>query len=161
LFDVYAAEYWQLLCPEVEKFSDLLTAIGDHVENELACHELTTSIRDAISEKTFCWMQRSAREIFQVRPEPQPVPATHSAPDQGEAKQTYKTPLARNIDNLRKECGWSLDDLSKTTGHDKKLILGHLQGKGAYPSTLKAYADAFSEKLGRPVLVADLDPATD
>jgi len=54
----------------------------------------------------------------------------------------------------------SLDELANATGFDKKLVLGHVNGKGAYPSTLKKYADVFSEKLGRTVSVADLGRQT-
>jgi hypothetical protein len=72
--------------------------------------------------------------------------------------KNYPTALGRNIDRYRKECGWSFDRLAEATGLDKKLILGHVnEGKGAYPSTLKTYADGLSKKLGRTVTVADLE----
>lgn len=72
-------------------------------------------------------------------------------------ERAYKTDLARNIAHFRNECGWSFDELSKKTGLDKTLILGHVnKGKGANPSTIKMYADAFSKKLGRSIAVADL-----
>jgi hypothetical protein len=68
------------------------------------------------------------------------------------------TRLGRNIDRLRKECGWSFDKLAKKTGLDKKLILGHVnEGKGAYPKTIKVYADAFARDLNRTVEVAELE----
>jgi hypothetical protein len=35
-----------------------------------------------------------------------------------------KSALGRNVDRLRKECGWSFDDLARVTDLDKKLILG-------------------------------------
>jgi hypothetical protein len=70
----------------------------------------------------------------------------------------FPTPLGRNIDLLSKECGWGIVDLAKATGLSEKLIRGHKKnGKRARNSTLKEYADAFSEKLGRPVVVADLE----
>lgn len=66
--------------------------------------------------------------------------------------------LGANIDRLRKECGWTFDDLSKASEIGKKLILGHVnKGKGATPKTLWTYADTFSEKLGREVTVAELE----
>lgn len=69
-----------------------------------------------------------------------------------------KTSIGRNIDRLRKECGWSFNDVAEKTGLDKKLILGHVNlGKGTRPNTLKMYADAFGKKLGRPVTVAELE----
>jgi hypothetical protein len=70
----------------------------------------------------------------------------------------YKTALAGNVDRLRKECGWSFGDFAKAADLDKKLILGHVnKGKGATPRTLETYARTFTEKLGRPVTVAELE----
>lgn len=72
--------------------------------------------------------------------------------------KNYKTGLGRNVDRLRKECGWSFDDLANATELDKKLILGHVNGgKGAHPKTLESYAQSFSEKLGRTVTVAEVE----
>jgi hypothetical protein len=72
--------------------------------------------------------------------------------------KAYKTVMGANIDRLRKECGWSFDDLAEVTRIDKKRILAHVnKGSGAHPSTLEAYAEAFTEKLGRPVTVAELE----
>ena len=72
--------------------------------------------------------------------------------------KNYKTALARNIDKLRKECGWSFEDLAEATDLDKKLVHGHVSGgKGAHPKTLERYAQTFTEKLGRPVTVAELE----
>jgi hypothetical protein len=72
--------------------------------------------------------------------------------------KNYKTALARNIDRLRKECGWSFDDLARATELDKKLVLGHVNGgKGTHPKTLERYAQTFAEKLARPVTVAELE----
>ena len=69
-----------------------------------------------------------------------------------------KSAFGRNVDRLRKECGWSFDDLAKATDLGKKLILGHVnEGKGAHPKTLEIYARTFTEKMGRPVTVAELE----
>jgi len=68
-----------------------------------------------------------------------------------------KTALGRNIDRLRRECGWSLDELATATELDKKAVLAHVnKGAKPRPSTLKAYAETFSEKLGRAVSVAEI-----
>jgi transcriptional regulator with XRE-family HTH domain len=65
--------------------------------------------------------------------------------------------IGRNVDRLRKECGWSFDDLAQRTGIDRSLILGHVnKGKGMHPRTLRIYADAFT-KQGHPVTVAELE----
>jgi hypothetical protein len=74
-----------------------------------------------------------------------------------QAGKTYKSVLGRNIDQLRIECGWSEDELVEHTLIDKTLILRHInKGKGAYPSTLKKYADAFTKKLRRTITAVDL-----
>jgi hypothetical protein len=69
-----------------------------------------------------------------------------------------KTVTGSNIDRLRKECGWSFNDLADSTGLDKKLILGHVNaGKGIRPNTLRIYADTFTKQLKRTVSVAELE----
>jgi hypothetical protein len=79
------------------------------------------------------------------------------SPETGTTK-TYKTVLGRNVDCMRKECGWSFDELAEKTGLDKKLILGHVNdGKGARPNTVKIYAAAFTKSLNKTVTVADLE----
>ena len=71
--------------------------------------------------------------------------------------KTYKTPLGKNIEKFKDECGWSYDELAEKSKIDKALILGHVnKGKGAHPSTKKKYADAFTKKLGRPITPLDL-----
>jgi hypothetical protein len=73
------------------------------------------------------------------------------------APRTHKTALGRNIDRLRMECGWSLNELTKKTGLEKKQILSHLKhGKGAHPTTMKVYADAFTKALDRHITVNEL-----
>jgi hypothetical protein len=72
-------------------------------------------------------------------------------------EKSYKTVLGRNIDNLREECGWSLNDLEKASGLDKKLMRGHISGKGAHPNTIKVYADTFSKQLGRKITAVDMN----
>jgi hypothetical protein len=62
------------------------------------------------------------------------------------------------LNRLRLECGWSFEDMAKATDIDKKLILGHVnKGKNPRPSTRATYASAFTERLGRPVTVAELE----
>jgi hypothetical protein len=74
------------------------------------------------------------------------------------SRRVDKTTLGRNIDTLRKECGWSLADLARATELDRKLVLGHVKkGNGARPSTLVTYANTFTEKLGRSITVAELE----
>ena len=71
-----------------------------------------------------------------------------------------QTLLGRNVNRLRKECGWSFDELAKQAGVDKSLILRLVNdGKGAHPKTLKLYADAFARELNRSITVPDLEAA--
>ena len=68
------------------------------------------------------------------------------------------TNIARNINKLRKECGWSIDQLAKETGIDKKSILSHLnKGTRPIPRILKEYAQAFSKALNRTIIAPDLE----
>jgi len=68
------------------------------------------------------------------------------------------TAVGRNIDRLRKECGWSLDQLAKETGIDKKSILSHVnKGVRPIPRILKEYAQAFSKALERKIIAPDLE----
>jgi hypothetical protein len=72
--------------------------------------------------------------------------------------KTYKTAAGSNIDRIRKECGWSFDELAARTGLDKKLILSHVnEGVRARPRTLRIYADAFSKALKRAVSVVEIE----
>ena len=74
------------------------------------------------------------------------------------ARATAKTTLGSNIDRLRKECGWTFDQLAAETQLAKTLILGHVnKGKRARPFTLKLYAEAFSRRLHHPITVANLE----
>ncbi len=74
------------------------------------------------------------------------------------AETECPTAFGRNVDRLRKECGWSFDDLANKTGLEKKLILGHVnEGRGAQPRTKKTYADAFAKELKRTVTVTELE----
>jgi hypothetical protein len=78
--------------------------------------------------------------------------------ERGLPKKFVATPLGRNLDRFRRECGWSFDDMAAATEIDKKLILGHVnKGKNAHPKTLATYARTFTEKLGQPVTVAALE----
>ena len=156
LFDIYSAEYWRLLCPDLKTFSDLLPAIGNHVEREIGCRELTTTIRDVINDRAIWWVRKIASQMLQGPPRAE-TPTVPFASDLPRPDNAFKTRLAQNIDKLRRECGWSVSELSQKTGLDKKLVSGHVQGKGAHPRTIKTYADAFTKKLGRTVSVAELN----
>jgi hypothetical protein len=69
-----------------------------------------------------------------------------------------KMRIGRNIDKLRKECGWSLDRLCAKTGIDKKAILSHVHGKSKpNPNTLKEYAQAFAKELNRSITANTLE----
>ena len=66
--------------------------------------------------------------------------------------------IGNNIDALRKECGWSFDELASKTGIDKKLILSHVnRGAKPTPRILKEYAEAFTKTLGRRIIAPDLE----
>lgn len=68
----------------------------------------------------------------------------------------FQTALGRNIEKLRNEAGWSIDDLANWSGIHKTSIIGHRHGKSAYPNTIKKYAETFSKKLCRAITVKDM-----
>jgi ribosome-binding protein aMBF1 (putative translation factor) len=69
-----------------------------------------------------------------------------------------KARIGQNIEKLRKECGWSYDQLAGATGIDKKLVLSHTHRKHKpNPNTLRVYAQAFSKKLNRPITANNLE----
>jgi hypothetical protein len=73
-------------------------------------------------------------------------------------KPTKQTPIAVNIDRLRKDCGWSMDQLAEKIDHDKRLVLAHVHGKTKpRPSTVKVYADVFTKALGRKITPRTLE----
>jgi hypothetical protein len=75
----------------------------------------------------------------------------------GQARRDLATPLARNLNRLRLECGLGNEALANETGLEKKLILGHIvHGKNAYPKTLKTYAETFTRLLKRSITAGDL-----
>jgi hypothetical protein len=87
---------------------------------------------------------------------PEPIVGTVKGKSAAGIKR--ESPVGRNIDRLRKECGWSFDTLMGKTGIDKKNILAHVnEGRKPRPNTLKEYAQAFSRALQREITVADLE----
>jgi len=89
---------------------------------------------------------------------PETVGQATARAERGQPKKFFATPLGRNLDRFRRECGWSFDDMAAATELDKKLILGHAnKGKNARLSTLATYARTFTEKLGRSITIAALE----
>ena len=93
----------------------------------------------------------------------QPATATADPPDildvkDGSPSVAQKSALARNIERFRQECGWTVDALAEKVRVDRTSVLDHLnKGVRPRPGLLKAYADAFSDALGRTITIADLD----
>jgi len=75
-----------------------------------------------------------------------------------ERKQDLKTAFGRKLDDLRRECGWTYEQLAEKVGISLDRVKAHIsRGEGAHVATLKAYADLFSKELKRHVTVADLE----
>jgi hypothetical protein len=129
-------------------------AIIDPRDRPLLEPHISQVAADRVS-KWLTWAERELKPAWMTssRPEPDDI-----NPDRQATTEVRQTTLGRNIDRLRKECGWSFDGLATATGLDKKLILGHVnEGKGFHPKTLAIYAAAFRKKLGRPVSVAEIE----
>lgn len=68
------------------------------------------------------------------------------------SEELWRASIAENLQRLKKECHWSYEELATQVDLDKKLVIGHVKhGKGTQPETLKKYARAFSDYLGRPI----------
>jgi hypothetical protein len=111
----------------------LLFGLPNVVPASTATRKLETRLRLRLRY----WFQRSSEKL---------------ADYEGQGRRIHPTALARNLDRLRLECGWSYGDLGKATNFDGKTIIRHIMhGKKAYPTTLNTYARAFTLRLGRKV----------
>lgn len=73
------------------------------------------------------------------------------------SEELWKATIAENLQRFKKECHWSYEELATQVDLDKKLVIGHVKhGKGMHPETLKKYARAFSDCLGRPISTSEL-----
>jgi hypothetical protein len=73
------------------------------------------------------------------------------------SEEVWKPAIGENLLRFKKECHWSYEELAKQVDLAKKLVIGHVKhGKGMHPETLKKYARAFSDWLGRPISTSEL-----
>ena len=69
-----------------------------------------------------------------------------------------RSALGRNIEKLRKECGWTFEEMAVKVGISKDAANDHINhGTQPHAKTLKAYADAFSAALERAITVEELE----
>jgi DNA-binding XRE family transcriptional regulator len=125
-----------------------------------------TILRVCVASATFCArLERKAvtgaerLRTDKKQAESSPVQNSANSAQGVESRSTNgATTIGRNIDTLRKECGWSLDKLAKETGIDKKSILSHVnKGVRPIPRILREYAQAFSKALERKIIAPDLE----
>lgn len=57
--------------------------------------------------------------------------------------------LAQRIEGLRFDKGWTLDELARNAGLDKKTLIRINKGNGVFPGTLKKIADALDVTVGQ------------
>jgi transcriptional regulator with XRE-family HTH domain len=57
--------------------------------------------------------------------------------------------IARNLQKLRHEKGWSIAKLADKVGIDRRQVIRHLNGQRPHPQNLKFYAEAFSVTVDR------------
>jgi DNA-binding XRE family transcriptional regulator len=89
------------------------------------------------------------------------VPADFRDPPELQGASAARTTIGENIRRLRTECGLTQQQFADRAGVDKGTVGEHERGKTVMirPSNLKAYADAFSQILGRVVPIGDIDPS--
>jgi hypothetical protein len=158
-YDSEDAWYDQLRTSEFQRFKPTGSSTQKQSDGTFV-HSEFGPIHDVVKASiTLCYtLEATARAANAQAAPTTESPALASGGEPGTEAAKVRTALGRNVDRLRKECGWSFDDLAKATDLDKKLILGHVNdGKGAHPKTLAIYACAFTEKMGRPVTVAELE----
>jgi hypothetical protein len=129
-------------------------------ENLSRAGGIITNVYEASANFCF-WLEKQTLEAEHRRGGVDLEAAERIADTAGGAPATGnkpKSPIGRNIDRLRKECGWSFDDLVDKTGIDKKNILAHVnEGRKPRPRTMKEYAQAFSKEQQREITVAELE----
>jgi hypothetical protein len=169
--DCHAAGEWDPSA--IEALARHYPVIAGHIEG-VANTELRVLKAEAAARplrvrtrKTDNLANEAKKKLKPIDPVRRKHPKTHVAagPKQIVKKSKHpkkepkiQTPLGININRLRKECGWSFDELAKQAGVDKSLILRLVNdGKGAHPRTLKLYADAFARELKRSITVPDLE----
>lgn len=97
-------------------------------------------------------------EVSHVQNKNKAAGDAESEPTDAASGKTQRATIGANIERFRKECGWSLDVLTRKTGIDKKAILSHVHGRSKpNPRTLKEYAQAFSKELQEKITVNDLE----
>ncbi len=128
-------------------YLDLLENNSDQLS--VTCPEGGVILRACVARATYCSrLEQKALES--------PDAVRRGTPKEG-ASNTQKS-IGRNIDCLRKECGWSYDNLAQETGIDKKSILSHVKkGVLPFPRIRKEYAQAFSKALKRTITALDLE----
>ncbi|MFL5626713.1 MAG: helix-turn-helix domain-containing protein [Ktedonobacteraceae bacterium] len=62
-----------------------------------------------------------------------------------------------NLDDYRKECGFSISELARRAEVDYNTVDRALKGKSISGRTAFALAQAISERLGRPVRYQEID----
>jgi DNA-binding XRE family transcriptional regulator len=65
--------------------------------------------------------------------------------------------IGANLQKLRKEAGFNQRQVAEDVGFRQATVVDHESGRaGMRPATLKAYADYYSQKLGREITVGSL-----
>lgn len=139
--------------------------LGNGLSFHASPDEMMASVRDGLAHHINKRAQAGATDTAAARVSLVPdAPQTAAGvkhkhgPARKDLPKSYATPLGRNLDRLRRECGLSFAGMAATTGVSKRLILRHVnEGKSAHPSTLATYASGFTDRLGRLVTVAELE----
>jgi hypothetical protein len=146
---------WVLLFGDSQAVITLTSAPMLELDRQIAarCRYWMRRSSEVLGEKTGAISTTEEEAAEQIDASGAPVESPAGSP----AAKNYSTPLGRNVDTFRKQCGWSYDVLAREAGVGKKSSLSHVNaGKGANEETLRRYADAFSRALGREITIQDL-----
>jgi hypothetical protein len=152
-WDSYRILLYELFYPEAYRL--LFGAL-----NLIPVSEELCNLKRRLDQRMRYWQQRAALRLARpIRQDQRTVVKRVVSSKQvvSSGQGSYLTALARNLDLLRIECGFSLDKLASQTHLEKKLIIGHIKhGKRAWPKTLLIYAETFAAVLKRKITTTDL-----
>lgn len=140
LFDVYAAQYWNAMQPDLRGFTNLLSQLVGVVCRDIAWPKLEYAARSIREDKLVEWTERAAEDNTEhVAPR---APASATPPSQHKRRQTENPAetAATIIDRFRIQEGWSLDQLAQKAGLDRRQVFKVRAGRNVRPYVLKALA---------------------
>lgn len=145
VFDLQIAYY-----SSVKNFTENWVPHVGHTIIGSAMGLITASLRD----ETYDWLEQILYETLNAHLEERKALKKKSAakPPQKTPQTPTSKPIGTQIDDLRKECRLTVEELADALDVDPRSVYRHLSGKADPRSRhLAAYEKLFSQKLGNPI----------